>query len=204
MASLYPGALDSLSTTHSDGTSELIHAATVNDNADAINKIEAELGINPAGVYVDVATRLASEPTLTTVLGNGNDAGGVLISNLADPLNNSDAATKQYIDNAVFNTAVTSATYTLVLGDSGCVVSLTSTSATTVTIPPFVSVPFAGGVTIMLRQFTATGTVTVAAGAGVTIQSRGNSVTLAGQYAAATLIRIPTAANSWWLFGDLA
>jgi hypothetical protein len=204
MASQYPGALDTLSTSHSDGTNEIIHAADIDDLADAVNKIEAELGVLPKGTFVDVATRLSSGETLTTVLGNGNDAGGLLISNLADPISSTDAATKEYVDNAVFNTAVASATYTLVLADSGCVVSLTSTSATTVTIPPFVSVPFAGGVTIMLRQFTATGTVTVAAGAGVTIQSRGNSVTLAGQYAAATLIRIPTAANSWWLFGDLA
>lgn len=203
MASVYPGALDSFSTTHSDATQEIVHAADINDLADAVDKIELELGVLPKGIYVDLVTRLNAEPTLTTVLGNDNSAGSLGIINLADPVNGTDAATKEYVDNLTFNTAVASTTYTLALTDAGCVVTLSNTSPTTVTIPPFSSVAFAGGVTIVLRQFTA-GAVTVATGAGVSIQSRGNSVTLAGQYAAATLVKIPTSSNSWWLFGDLA
>lgn len=59
MASTYPVTLDSLPTTHSDATNEVIHAATDNDQSDAINHIEIELGVIPKGVYASVAARLA-------------------------------------------------------------------------------------------------------------------------------------------------
>jgi hypothetical protein len=58
MASAYPTSIDNLATTHTDNTSEIIHAATDNDQSDAINHIENELGILPKGVYADVKTRL--------------------------------------------------------------------------------------------------------------------------------------------------
>lgn len=47
MSSNYPGSLDNFSTSHADGVNETIHASTVNDLADAINKIESTLGANP-------------------------------------------------------------------------------------------------------------------------------------------------------------
>lgn len=58
MPSNYPGGLDSLSITHADGIGEVIHASTTNDLADAVNKIEAELGVDPAGTNLTVAERL--------------------------------------------------------------------------------------------------------------------------------------------------
>jgi hypothetical protein len=58
MASSYPSGLDSFSTSHTDNTGEVIHAATVNDLADAINKIEAELGTLPKGAAASVAAKL--------------------------------------------------------------------------------------------------------------------------------------------------
>jgi hypothetical protein len=58
MASTYPATLDSLATTHADGTGEVIHAATVNDLADATNKVEAELGTNPRGNFTTLRERL--------------------------------------------------------------------------------------------------------------------------------------------------
>lgn len=64
MASGYPNTKDSFSTAHVDppapGSPEIIHAAIVNDLADAVNKIEAALGILPQDVYADVAARLAA------------------------------------------------------------------------------------------------------------------------------------------------
>lgn len=59
MASSYPGAIDSLAINHTDNTSEVIHAQTDNDQSDAINHIETELGVTPKDVYADVATRLS-------------------------------------------------------------------------------------------------------------------------------------------------
>ena len=64
MPSVYPGALDSLSTTHADGVNEVIAAATTNDLADAVNKIEAELGVNPSGAEVTVLAALGLKANL--------------------------------------------------------------------------------------------------------------------------------------------
>lgn len=59
MTSLYPGGLDNLPTNKLNTTvSQNTHPALHNDADAAINAIEAELGINPSGAYVDVATRL--------------------------------------------------------------------------------------------------------------------------------------------------
>lgn len=60
MASVYPGSLDAFSTAHHDGVGEKIQAAFINDLDDAVNKIEAELGINPSGAYPTVAAGLAA------------------------------------------------------------------------------------------------------------------------------------------------
>lgn len=43
MASGFPQTNDNFATNHADGVSEIVHASTVNDNADAINKIEGYL-----------------------------------------------------------------------------------------------------------------------------------------------------------------
>lgn len=45
----YPGSLDAWPINHLDDAGEIIHADTVNGIADAVNKIEAELGTNPSG-----------------------------------------------------------------------------------------------------------------------------------------------------------
>lgn len=58
MASTFPATLDSFPTSHQDDAQEIIHAATINDNSDAINKIEAELGPNPSGSDATVVARL--------------------------------------------------------------------------------------------------------------------------------------------------
>jgi hypothetical protein len=59
MASVFPASLDSFPTNHQDDANEVIHAATVNDLADAINKIEIELGANPSGSLATVAAAVA-------------------------------------------------------------------------------------------------------------------------------------------------
>jgi len=75
-ASTYPGTLDAFATNKQDDTdatsgSDLGLSTTVGDHAthhnnlaDAINKIEAELGVNPRGTFADVVTRLNARTTV--------------------------------------------------------------------------------------------------------------------------------------------
>jgi hypothetical protein len=75
VTSLYPDTLDTLPINHEDLIREIILAQTVNDLADAVNKIEAILGINPnegnipEGVYASVVARLngLDSPTIKNV-----------------------------------------------------------------------------------------------------------------------------------------
>jgi hypothetical protein len=58
--SVYPGALDSIATTEADWTvSSGTHPTHHNDLADAVNKIEAELGTDPSGLAASLKARLA-------------------------------------------------------------------------------------------------------------------------------------------------
>lgn len=72
VSSTYPTTLDALSTTHSDTTSEVVHAATVNDLADAVNKIETELGTLPKGSAADVKTAITNQVPKSTVTTAGD------------------------------------------------------------------------------------------------------------------------------------
>lgn len=64
MASNYPTSLDSLSTNRQNG--QTILAETDNDQADAINKIEGELGTDPSGAYSTVKARLDAQMQVVT------------------------------------------------------------------------------------------------------------------------------------------
>lgn len=97
--------------------------------------------------------------------------------------------------------AQTGTTYTLVLLDSGKMVTLNNASAITLTVPTNASVAFPVGAEIDLAQLGA-GQVTVAAAGGVTINSFNAKLNIAGQYAGATLKQ--TAADTWLLIGNLA
>jgi hypothetical protein len=77
MASTYPGTLDSFPTNHQDDAGEIIHAQTVNDLADAVNKIETELGTNPSGSLATVAA------AVTPMIGDDQSAFN-LTANAAD------------------------------------------------------------------------------------------------------------------------
>lgn len=61
MASSYPGGLDGFATSRTDATASASnHAGDHNNLADAVNKIEAELGIHPSSSGSTLAARLAS------------------------------------------------------------------------------------------------------------------------------------------------
>lgn len=90
----------------------------------------------------------------------------------------------------------TGTVYTLQASDSGNVVTLTNSSAITLTIPNNV---FLVGAQILIVQFS-TGQVTVAAAGGVSLLSNGNKFKTAGQYSLITLAQLSL--NVWVLGGD--
>ncbi len=64
MSSVYPGGLDSFPTNRSDSTVMATNQADDhNDYADAINKIEATLGVDPQGSFDTVVERLDATPS---------------------------------------------------------------------------------------------------------------------------------------------
>jgi hypothetical protein len=109
------------------------------------------------------------------------------------------------ISNAVINAAKTSiefnqriASYTLVIDDRDKVVEISSTAATTLTIPTNASVAFPIGSSIVVAQ-TNTGQITIAGASGVTVNGTPGLKTRA-QWAIATLIKRGT--NTWLVVGD--
>ena len=89
--------------------------------------------------------------------------------------------------------------YTLVLSDIGKLITLTSSSAITLTIPTNASVAFPIGTQIDLVQM-GDGKVTFA-DAGVTINSKGGNKAIADKFVGVSLIKTDT--NTWLLVGDL-
>lgn len=76
MASSYPSSLDALATNKADATAMATdHKGHHNDLADAVNKIEAELGVLPKGSALTVSARVAA-----TEIGSAGDyqIGGTL------------------------------------------------------------------------------------------------------------------------------
>lgn len=97
--------------------------------------------------------------------------------------------------------AQTGTSYTLALTDSSKLITLDNGSAITLTIPPSSSVAFDVGTQILVEQLGA-GVVTFAPGSGVTLLSYDSNLSLAGQYAGATLIKLAT--DTWTIQGNLA
>jgi hypothetical protein len=94
------------------------------------------------------------------------------------------------------------ASYTAALTDAGKLVEISSSSATTFSIPTDASVNFPVGTQISILQ-TGTGQVTVAAvTSGTTTVNATPGLKLRAQWSAATLIK--RAANLWVVTGDLA
>ena len=102
--------------------------------------------------------------------------------------------------------AVTGISDTFVLADSDNVlITFSSTSATTITIPPESSVAFPLGSVINVIKIGASGTTTISQGAGVTISSTGavaTAPTLRAAFSAASCIKVAT--DTWYVVGDIA
>ncbi len=106
-------------------------------------------------------------------------------------------------DYSIGNQSVESAqtaSYTLVIGDAGKLVTMSNASANNLTVPPNSSVAFPTGTRIDVLQKGA-GQTTLVAGSGVTINSKASALKFSAQYAGATLIKYGT--DTWFAVGDL-
>jgi hypothetical protein len=90
-------------------------------------------------------------------------------------------------------------TYTTVLADANSIISSTSSSATTHTIPPNSSVAYPVGTELYWIQ-SGTGQITIAPGSGVTLNNASSLTTRAQN---SFIGAVQTAANTWTIFGDV-
>lgn len=136
-----------------------------------------------------------------TTLGFGTIVAGGIASDAVTTAKILDSnVTAAKIAALTFN-AQTGTTYTLAASDRGLMVTLTNGAAITLTVPLNASVAIPVGFECAIFQGGA-GLVSVAAEGGVTINSLAAALDLAGQYAAATLIK--TATDTWMLIGGIA
>ena len=113
----------------------------------------------------------------------------------ADPTLTTHLATRNYVDAARSDRAINArtASYTLVSGDRGKVIEVSSTSATTVTVPTNATVAFPVGTIIRVRK-TNTGNVAVTGASGVTIDWASTS-TVVTRYTLAEIHKV--GADQW-------
>lgn len=145
-----------------------------------------------SGLATAVGTDVKSIKTLI----NGNTADLSTLTtidktNLVAAVNELRSTSARYnsIDNKTAN-------YTLVLGDEGKLITVTSASARTVSLPTAHPI----GATVDIAQMGA-GSVTLAPGSGATVNATPSAVTRA-QYSVVTAIKVT--ATAWLVVGDLA
>ena len=93
----------------------------------------------------------------------------------------------------------TNTTYQLASGDEGAIITLTNSSAITVTVPANSTTAFSIGTTVWLQQG-GSGTVSISPAGGVTVNSEGSLTDLNGQYAIGYLMKTDT--DEWVFWGD--
>ena len=173
MASVYPGALDTLDTTWANtDAADTVHPAHHADLADAVNKIEAELGISPSASFADVAARLNGMTTVRkTADQTMTGTAAVNITDLVFPI--PAAAGAMYTFDFTFMWTTTTATSGLGIsytfptlgtgGYSSAIVNIAALAADGAAAHYFGSITGASGAdVVMSTAAVATGTVYVA------------------------------------------
>lgn len=179
----------------------------VKDGATAIealgDSIDASLVDLKGGTSGQVLSKNSNtDMDFTWVTDPGGDITSVTAGTALTGGGTSGAVTLNF-DYGVGNQAIESAqtaSYTLVLGDAGKMVTMTNASANNLTVPPNSSVAFPLNTRIDLIQYGA-GQTTIVAGSGVTIYSSGSKLKLNGQYSGASLWKKAT--DTWVLVGDI-
>jgi hypothetical protein len=190
---------------HSSGAT-VKHVLTSDDLTDFESAVSPIVSLGFSGSTSGTTTLQSSaiaSGTVTIPSGNGTlatIAGTQILTNKTINYNDN---TITNLPNANFDLSInaqTGTTYTLVLGDKNKLITLSNSSAITLTVPTNTSVAFPTGSQINLSQ-NAIGQVTIVGDTGVTINAT-PGLKLRDQYSSATLVKIGT--NSWLLMGDLS
>ena len=178
MATNFPTSLDALTNpSGTDSMSSPSHAGQHTDANDAIEALQAKVGVDGSAVTSSLDFRTDALETATTDLQ----------TDVTD------------INELQLNTPTASST--LVVGAAGKLVHIYVGSANTWTVPPTSSVAFPVGTQILVVQVGA-GQTTLVAGSGVTINSKDGNLKLSAQYCGVTLIKRAT--DTWYALGDLS
>lgn len=132
----------------------------------------------------------------TTIIGSGNTFFANSTATIIRYGNSSSVDYRSVLDPGV----VANSSYTLSISDSGKVLFLSNTAATTLTLPNNTSVPFPIGIRIDIMQYN-TGQITYSNAVGTTLRSYLSRTKSAGQYTTATVYKKDT--NEWVLLGDV-
>lgn len=144
--------------------------------------------------------------TAGTGLTGGGTSGTVTLSidtTVVATTNNTLTMSNKTLTSPIINLSLnpqTGTTFIPALSDNGKLVTLSNTSAITVTVPTNTTVSYATGAQINLLQLGA-GQVTVVGDTGVTVYGT-PGLKFRAQYSAATLIKLDT--DTWLLTGDLS
>lgn len=168
---------------------------TLSNQTDLANALDAK-----SNTVSPVFTVSATLPTSTSI-GNISSTEISYIDNARSNLQAQLDDTTEY--KAAFRSsfnAQTGTSYTLGLTDEFKIVTMTNSSANTVTIPPNVTAAFPIGSQITIVQMGA-GETSIVPGSGVTLYSADNDRDLRVIYSSCTLLK--TAINTWLLIGDI-
>lgn len=161
------------------------HAFEVNrSDGKAAKLIYGDTG-GTASNYVDLDVSSAGNLTITPSGGTASISGNLTV-------------TGTIVGNQGIN-AQTGTTYSLVLSDSGKLVTLNNASGITMTFPTFASVGITTGAVVYFAQLGA-GTVGFTGAAGVSVRTT-PGLFLRTQYSTASAIKIET--NEWLISGDM-
>ncbi len=142
-----------------------------------------------------------ASPTLTGTPAAPTATAGTNTTQLATTAFVSTAVSTALASAPLLQAATLSTSATLALSHANKCLWLTNSAAATITVPANDTVSFPTGTQIVITR-ASTGTVTLAAASGVTINSKDAKLSVDGQYAAVTLLKVDT--NGWILWGALA